>query len=130
MKIELTLVRLKRTREPVAVYEIVNDIVELGNKVDTITSPSECEYLDCEINIPFSMICAGQFPDFATNEESQFEAIESMYMGEDWCSELQSFFTDNSSLWVEMPVGFDYLGINRKFEDRFFESEIAREDIF
>lgn len=130
MKLELTLVRLKKTREPVAIYEMENDIVELGNKIDMITSPSECEYLDCEINIPFSMVCSGQFPDFATNEESQFEAIESMRPGEDFCSELLELFTDNSSLWMDMPNGFDYLSRNRSFEDRFTGQESTEEDVF
>lgn len=130
MIIELTLVRLKKTREPVAIYEMENDIVELGNKIDIITSPSDCEYLDCEINVPFSMVCTGQFPDFATSEQSQFEAIESMRPGEDFCAELLELFTDNSSHWMDMPSGFDYLSANRSFEDRFTEQEATGEDVF
>ena len=130
MKIELTLVRLKSTREPVAIYEREDDIVELGNKIDIVTYPGACQYLDCEINMPFSMICTGQFPDFATDEDSQFDAIESMCLGEQICLELQSLFTDNTSLWVDMPTEFDYLSSSKSFEYRFHDGERTKEDIF
>lgn len=128
MKIELTLVRLKRTREPVAVFEKTDSIVHLGQMIDEITSPGDCEYMDAEIDLKLSMLCACQFPDFATNEQIQYDAISSMCMGDEMAIQILDLFSDSSTFWIEMPSGFDYLSAKNSVEDRFYEPD--GKDIF
>lgn len=130
MIIEVTLVRLKRTREPVAIYESVDNIVELGIKIDQIVDPQECEYLDAEMEIDFSLVCRGQFPEFSVREEVQLEAIEAFVPDNEMAFTMLELFTDSSSLWCEMPQGFDYLS-SRPDEERFYnDSQPQEEDIF
>ena len=130
MKLNLTIIRLIETREPVAIYEQVNDIMELGFRIDEITDPKICEYSDVELDVPFEMVCGGQFPKFTVCENEQFDAIAAMSPGDDVTIELLKCFLDPDVLWMEMPVDFDYLASSSPNKCDFIESDQDGKDIF
>ena len=119
--IAVTLVRLKENKEPVAVFDKVDDIVLLGQKIDEITDPASCEYCDYELCIELSLLftCNIAWP-IKDDEDS---IVDHCRIGSEFGDSVQDAFLDESIEWAELPESFDYLSTNLDINDRFFQEE-------
>jgi hypothetical protein len=111
-EINITLVRLKKTKEPVAVFENDMDITELGKAIDEITDPSECEYVDIDIFVPLQI-------NFFSHCVEDEDCHENARIGFNFMEEILSYMKDDFLSWIPMPRNYDYLSINLETENRF-----------
>ena len=119
--IDVTLVRHKETKEPVAIFEQENDIVALGRKIDEVSDPSMCQYTDVTIEFDFTLFFEGSFSDFMSCNDEQSKCFESSRFSSETCDELVEYFTDDITDWCDFPDHFDCLCAGLDIEDRFWE---------
>ena len=101
MDIEFTLVRLKRTKEPVAFFERVDDIIELCQKIDFICSPADCEYADCPVDLPFSLY----FPMKKEKGVDDAEIVGAAVVSDIMAEAMVDAFDDPDNQWTSFPDG-------------------------
>lgn len=130
MYVELTIVRLAETKEPVAVFDQVDCIALLGSMIDEVTDPASCEYADVFIDLPITLLLSTQKPDFMKDEYSQIDATDSMHMGWEMSESIKNVYIDDSIEWLEMPQNFRYLGAHKSIESRFKHDASIEGDVF
>jgi len=131
--IDVTMVRSKETKEPVAIFEQTSDLVSLGAMIDEIVDPALCEYSDQTISIDLGLIFSNPTPEFIENQERQSEAISLGGFSSGMCYQILEYFLCNIIEWVEFPENFDSLSSDLDFEDRFWGSkfkESNEKDVF
>ena len=69
IELELTIVRLTKTKEPVAVFDRVDCIFKLGFKTDEVANPTECEYADVEVLCDFEVFFKSKFESDCEDDE-------------------------------------------------------------
>jgi len=124
MKINVTLVRCKETKEPVAVFEQVDDIVRLGQMIDELTDPSICQYADHKIKIEFGIL----FPLGPSGCDDPYncddEIINSGKMTYSMIDGMRHVFENTKLEWADLPC-ISYLGdcgIDERFNDAIREA--------
>lgn len=122
MYIEVTMVRLKDTKEPVLIVEHTDDIVHLGQLVDYVTSPSHCEYTDATLEVDLEMVCMGSFPKFASCEDEAGSAVSGFSMGVAMAESVLDLFQDEFLHWIDMPEGFDFMSTDIAIEGRYYSN--------
>jgi hypothetical protein len=108
MDYEFTLVRIKSTKEPVAFFERIDDIMELIAKIDILTTPAGCEYADCPVSMPidiyFPMICK----DYQNDEGEAFDCISSGTPSDEMSEAISDAFEDPENEWTDFPDGMSF----------------------
>lgn len=105
VNIEVTMVRLKGSHEPVAIYGQVNDLIALGRMVDEIVDPAACDYADCVINVDFGIVCSRN-SSYGDNNEILYAGLMTLPMFES----IAPKFKSKKTKWTEFPEDFDFLG--------------------
>jgi hypothetical protein len=119
IKINITLVRAKKNGEPVAVFNRVDDIVNLGQKIDQVTDPSICQYADHQIKIEFGILFPLGSYDCDDPYGCDDEIIESGKMIYDMQTVIAEAFKCKKLKWADMPC-ISYLGdceLDERFTD-------------
>ena len=124
--ISVTLVRMIETKEPVALFDRVDDIVELGKLIDEVTDPSLCEYLDCELALKLKLHYSNPEDEFeGLDDEQKFDVYCEFKSGFEMIDGIQKAFEQEDE-WQPMIPKFDYLSNNLELEHRFLpDSEDA-----
>lgn len=120
IELELTIVRLKKTKEPVAIFDRVDCIFKLGFKTDEVANPAACEYADVEILCDFEVFFKSRFKSDC--EEDEF--FDKASFGFDMLSEAHDKFNSSDVEWCEFPEGFNYLQTSGEVEDRMLSKEV------
>ena len=120
IEIELTIVRMTKTKEPVAIFNRFDCIFRLGQNVDQVTDPSLCEYADVEITCSLEVFFYKTFK--SKNDDSEF--FDNASLGYDFLSEAQDKFDSSDTEWCEFPSGFDYVSSHGDATDRLLKSEV------
>lgn len=118
IELELTIVRLTKTKEPVAIFNRFDCIFHLGQNVDQVTDPALCEYADVEITCSLEVFF---YKSFKNKGDEEF--FENASLGWDFLSEAQDKFASADTEWCEFPSGFDYVSSSGDATDRLLKSE-------
>ncbi len=118
MMFGLTLVRMRETGEPVAVFEHVDDLITLGRMIEEVTDPSECQYADADIAFDFGLLFPEPTPDFSDSEEVAGDVMDSAELCWQGKSKILDVFVDDETEWCDFPFGLDCLSINAPLADR------------
>ena len=110
--IDVTLVRAKETKEPVAVFEQQDDLVSLGLKVDEVIDPGQCQYADYKINMDFGIL-------FQLTGDDHDEIIGCGGMTPAMADSISAAFKNKKIKWVDFPGGFDCLSTGIELDQRF-----------
>ena len=100
IKLELTVVRMKATQEPVAVFDKVKTIGKLVNKIDEVTTPSDCEYADVQIQCDISIFFRQSMGEFWKEDDDSI--LDNCEIGWSMASEIESIFNDDEIEWAEI----------------------------
>lgn len=122
INLQLTLVRLTETKEPVAVFDRQDCIFTLGRKTDEVTDPALCEYADVEIFCEIEILFKSQFFEWPLEDESEFS--EGASFGFQMLDCVQDKYLDENIEWCEFPSGYDYLKSDGDADDRLLKSEV------
>jgi hypothetical protein len=109
MKMELTVVRLKLTQEPVAVFEKQNCMVKLASLIDEVTTPSDCEYADYSADVDFAILFGSPMDKDWRDDETA--VCDSARIGWGLLSEMEDIFSDPDIIWAEIPVFIDAIAL-------------------
>lgn len=120
--LEITLVRLIGTGEPVAVFDRVKSINELARKVDEVATPSDCEYVDAVIKTDFSLLFAS--PMGKIWQDSGEDFLEGASIGYGMLSEIEDLFLDEFLEWSEIPKEIDSICLRRDAETVMLSGDI------
>jgi hypothetical protein len=127
--IRSTLVRMKKTKEPVAIFERENDIIELGRKVDEVCDPSLCEYLDIDLNVNFSLLC--HIGSHVIDDTDFYEEIISgATLTGSMSQSIATAFQNKKNKWLGLPCGVDFLSTGLSIDDRFGACSESSKDVF
>lgn len=119
IELGLTIVRLIKTKEPVAVFDRVDCIFKLGFKTDEVANPTECEYADVEVLCDFEVFFKSKFESDCEDDEF----FDKASFGFDMLSEVHDKFNCADVEWCAFPEGFNYLQTSGEVEDRLLSKE-------
>lgn len=125
--IEVTLVRLKETKEPVGVYSKNYDIVSLCNMIDSVCDPSLTEYRDAELEFNFGIEFHKKSVQQEYDEGVSYSCIESASMCEEMSLAIIDAYEDESAEWCGCPDGLNFMSSDLDISQRFCSSVL---DVF
>ena len=130
MEIELTLVRITKTKEPVIATSYTGDIIELGRRIDEVTDPYGCEYKDVTVECSLQINWSDRAPNYKEMDElEKVDFIDHGSFPEGLCLSLLDEFEDDHG-WTEMPEGGNYLVVGPTLDERFSGPRKSIEDVF
>ena len=120
--LELTFVRLKCTKEPVAIFEKVNCMAKLAFLIDEIATPSDCEYCDQPMKIELSILFSFGMGRFWRQDNSAI--AESASFGFNFLSEIEDVYTDEDIEWCEIPAFVDSISTMNDGAEKLLNGDI------
>jgi hypothetical protein len=120
MIIDLTVVRIKESKEIVGIFEHEQSLIELFWKVDQILSPLDCEYTDMDhVEIPFEILFSISKKDLKDEDDDCINFFGEI--GERMNIEISNLIDESDFYeFTGFEHGIDYLEIESEINSEIF----------